>query len=79
MLAVAWQRGCSSTSSHSVYLQLLPNGRRLIDPVSKKLTIFNTTGAQDNGSYTCFTRNSAGTAEYSVLITIQDAMGECDR
>ena len=54
--------------------QLVADGRRVIDPVSNKLTVFNTTISQDSGLYTCFAQSSAGTAEYAVLVTIQDIM-----
>ena len=46
----------------------------MIDPEGNKLTVFNTTAAQDSGIYTCLAMNSAGTARYAVLVTIQDAM-----
>ena len=64
----------SCTLPHVIHLQLSSDGRRVIDPEGNKLTVFNTTAAQDSGIYTCLAMNSAGTARYAVLVTIQDAM-----
>lgn len=55
----------------------MSDGRRVIDPVSNKLTVFNTSIAEDSGTYTCVAMNSAGTAQYAVTVNIQDAMSEC--
>ena len=52
----------------------MSDSRRLIDPVSNKLTIFNTSIARDSGTYMCLAQNSAGSAQYAVMVSIQDAM-----